>query len=279
MIRQEKTLIQQTQCYISANTDCVSKSNPLVGRFLLLWMFWLCTHWLQRGWDLLDIMDITTCSHWPEGVRSFRHHGCYDFGHIDQRVGSFRHHGCYDFVHADQTGWDLLDIMDVVTLYAMTRGGGIFLTSWMLRLCTHWPEGVGSFWHHGCYDFVRTDQREWDLLDIVHIDQRGWDLLDIMDVTTLDALARGGGIYWMSWVLRFCTNWPEGVGSFRHHGCYDFGRIDQRGWDLLDIVDVTTLYPLSMDVLTLYALTRGVGSFECHGCYDFVRTDQRGGIF
>ena len=30
---------------------------------------------------------------------------------------------------------------------------------------------------------------------------------------------------------------PE-VGSFRYHGCYDFVRTDQRGWDLLDFLDV-----------------------------------------
>ena len=51
----------------------------------------------------------------------------------------------------------------------------------MLRLWTRWPEGVGSFRPPGCYDFVR-------------IDQKGWDLLDVMDVTPLGALARGGGI-------------------------------------------------------------------------------------
>ena len=41
-------------------------------------------------------------------------------------MGSFRHHGRYDFVRTDQRGWDLLDIMDVTTLYALTSGGGIF---------------------------------------------------------------------------------------------------------------------------------------------------------
>ena len=51
--------------------------------------------------------------------------------------------------------------MDVMTSYALTRG-------------------VGSFRHHGCFDFARTDNT-W------------WDLLDIMDVTTLYALTRGGG--------------------------------------------------------------------------------------
>ena len=50
-------------------------------------------------------------------------------------------------------------------------------------------------------DFVRIDQRGWDLsdspgcYDFVRIDQRGWDLLDVMDLTPLDALARGGGIF------------------------------------------------------------------------------------
>ena len=41
-------------------------------------------------------------------------------------MGFFRHHGCCDVVRADQRGWDLLDIMDIMTLYALTRGGGIF---------------------------------------------------------------------------------------------------------------------------------------------------------
>ena len=47
------------------------------------------------------------------------------------------------------------------------------------------------------------------------------------------------------------------MGSFRCHGCCDFVRTDQRGWDLLDV----------MDVMTLYALTRGKGSFRLPGCY------------
>ena len=150
-------------------------------------------------------------------------------------MGSFRFPGCFNCVRTDQRGWDLLDIMDVTTLYALTRGGGTLQTCWMSWLCTHWPEGVGSFRHHACYHLVRTDQR-------------GWDLLDIMDVTTLYALTRGGGILqtcWMSWL---CTHWPEGVGSFRLAGCYDFVRTDQRGWDF----------------------------FRFPGCYDFVRADQRG---
>ena len=37
-----------------------------------------------------------------------------------------RHHGCYDFARIDQRGWDFFDIMDVMTLYALTRGAGIF---------------------------------------------------------------------------------------------------------------------------------------------------------
>ena len=39
--------------------------------------------------------------------------------------------------------------------------------------------------HHGCCDFVGTDQRGWDLLDIMDVNHRGWDLFDIMDVVTL----------------------------------------------------------------------------------------------
>ena len=80
---------------------------------------------------------------------------------------------------------------------------------------------MGSFRHHGCYDFVRTDQTGWDLLDIMDVNQRGWDLLDIMDVMTLYALTRGGGIFSTSWMC--------------------FVRTDPRGWDLLDITDVVTL--------------------------------------
>ena len=30
------------------------------------------------------------------------------------------------FLRTDQTGWDLLDIMDVTTLHALARSGGIF---------------------------------------------------------------------------------------------------------------------------------------------------------
>ena len=77
------------------------------------------------------------------------------------------------------------------------------------------------------------------------------------------------------------------MGSFRHHGCEAFVRTEQRGWDLLDFMDVMTLYTLGgdllgfevvrlfyaltrgggdlsdiMDVLTLYALTKGGGFFE-----------------
>ena len=143
--------------------------------------------------------------------------------------------------------------MDVTTLYALTRGGGTLQTCWMSWLCTHWPEGVGSVRHPGCYDFVRTDQR-------------GWDLLDVMDVTIWYALTRGGGI-------------------FRLPGCYDFVRTDQRGRDPSDLLDVTIWYALTrkgrdllnvMDVTIWYALTRGVGSVRHPGCYDFVRADQRG---
>ena len=63
---------------------------------------------------------------------------------------------------------------------------------------THWSVGFFCF---GCYDFVSIDQRGWDLLDthgcydFVRIDPGGWDLLDIMDVMTLYALPRGGGIF------------------------------------------------------------------------------------
>ena len=84
-------------------------------------------------------------------------------------MGSLRFLGCYDFVRAVQRGWDLLDFLDVMTLYAL-------------------PEGVGSFRFLGCYDFVRTVQS-------------GWDLLDFLDVMTLHALSRGGGIFEISWML------------------------------------------------------------------------------
>ena len=72
---------------------------------------------------------------------------------------------------------------------------------------------MGSFRLPGCYDFVRTVQRGWDLLDF------------------LDAMTR--------------THCPEGVGSFRLPGCYDCVRTVQRGWDLLDFLDAMTLYALS----------------------------------
>ena len=51
------------------------------------------------------------------------------------------------------------------------------------------------------YDFVRIDQRGWDLLDFPgcyafgRVGQRGWDLLDLLDVTILYALTRRGGIF------------------------------------------------------------------------------------
>ena len=103
-------------------------------------------------------------------------------------MGSFRLPGCYDFVRTVQRGWDLLDFLDAMTLYALSRRGGIFEISWMLCICTRCPEGVGSFRLPGCYDFVRTVQR-------------GWDLLDFLDVMTLYALSRGGGFLEISWML------------------------------------------------------------------------------
>ena len=36
--------------------------------------------------------------------------------HLVEEVGSFRFPGCYDFVRTDQRGWNLLDVMDVMTL-------------------------------------------------------------------------------------------------------------------------------------------------------------------
>ena len=57
---------------------------------------------------------------------SFKLAGRYGFARADQGVGSSRLPGCYDFVRADQKGWGLLDVMGVMTLYALTRGGGIF---------------------------------------------------------------------------------------------------------------------------------------------------------
>ena len=107
----------------------------------------------------------------------------------------------------------------------------------MLPLCTRCPEGVGSFRHPECYDFVRTDQR-------------GWDLLDFLDGMALYALTRGGGILQTCWTL-WQVRADQGVGSSRLPGCYDFVRADQKGWGLLDV----------MGVMTLYALTRGGGIF------------------
>ena len=94
----------------------------------------------------------------------------------------------------------------------------------MFWLCAHWPEGVGSSTCRGCYDFVRTDQRGWDLLgrgegffrhggcyDFVRADQRACDLLTFKHD---------------GWMLWFHTRWPEGVGSFRCHGwiCWHWQR-------------------------------------------------------
>ena len=116
--------------------------------------------------------------------------------------------------------------------------------SWMLWLCTHWPEWVGSFRYHGCYDFVRTDQRGWDLLDF----------LDVMFVRMLHVYKEYGGYYGphppprnpppphphptplhvRGWCVFIARAWS----AFRLPGCYDFVRADQRGWDLLDFLDV-----------------------------------------
>ena len=64
----------------------------------------------------------------------------------------------YSYVHADkftttrarilsaENGVNLLDIMDVMTLCALTRGGGIFYTSWMLCLyaCSMYRRSMGA---------------------------------------------------------------------------------------------------------------------------------------
>ena len=91
------------------------------------------------------------------------------------------------------------------------------------------PE-VGSFRYHGCYDFVRTDQRGWDLLDF----------LDLMFVRMLHVYKEYGRYYGPHPPPRNPPPTPPQpeVGSFRYHGCYDFVRTDQTGWDLLDFLDV-----------------------------------------
>ena len=68
------------------------------------------------------------CTRCPEGVGSFRFPGCYDSVRTvhAEGVGSFRLPGCYDFVRAVQRGWELLDFLDAMTLYALSGGGGIF---------------------------------------------------------------------------------------------------------------------------------------------------------
>ena len=40
---------------------------------------------------------------------------------------------------------------------------------WMLWLCTHCPQRVGSFRLPGGYDSVRAVKRGWDLLDFLHV--------------------------------------------------------------------------------------------------------------
>ena len=96
---------------------------------------------------------------------------------------------------------------------------------------------MGSFRFLGCFDFVRTVQR-------------GWDLLDFLDVLILYALSRGGGIFRFPGCYYFVRAVQRGW-DLRFLGCYDFVRAVQRGWDLLDF----------LDVMTLYALPEGVGSF------------------
>ena len=66
-------------------------------------------------------------------------------------MGPLRLPGWYDFALADQRGWDLLDIMDVTALYALSRGG------WDLLDFLDGPEGAFFFRFPGCYDFVRAD--------------------------------------------------------------------------------------------------------------------------
>ena len=54
---------------------------------------------------------------------SFRHPGCDGLYALSEGAGPLRLPGWYDFARADQRGWDLLDIMDVTALYALSRGG------------------------------------------------------------------------------------------------------------------------------------------------------------
>ena len=58
----------------------------------------------------------------------------------------------------------------------------------------------------GCYDFVRTVRRGWDLLDFLdamtlYALSRGGGILDFLDAMTLYALSRQGGIFQTSWML------------------------------------------------------------------------------
>ena len=79
--------------------------------------------------------------------------------------------------------------------------------------------------------------------------RRGWDLLDFLDVMfvrMLHVYKEYGRYYGPHPPPRNpppphphppTPPQPE-VGSFRYHGCYDFVRADQRGWDLLGFLDV-----------------------------------------
>ena len=60
-------------------------------------------------------------------------------------MGSFIFPGCNDFVRADQSGWDLLDFLDVMTLYALTRGGWDLLDFLDVRTLYALSRGGGIF--------------------------------------------------------------------------------------------------------------------------------------
>ena len=212
--------------------------------FKISWMCSLCTHW-PSGWDLWNVMDVKTLYALTKGVGSLRNHGCEDCVSTvstDPGGGIFGILWIWRLCTHWPSGWDLWDVMDVKTLYALTKGvgslrchgcedcvspgpwGGIIMVLKTLRALT---QGVRSLRYHGCEDFVCTDQ--------------------------------GGGIFEMSWMWRLCMHWPRGLGSLRNHGCEDC---------------------VSTDPLGYYGLEdKGVGSLRCHGCEDFVCSDQGGGIF
>ena len=134
--------------------DCVSPDQR-GGIFKISWMWSLCTNW-PRGWYLWDIVHAKTVSAPTKGVGSLRYHGYEDCVSPDQRGGIFKISWMWSLCTNWPRGWDLWDVMDLKTLRALTQGVRSLRyhgckdcvspdpglgSSWMWRLCMHWPRG------------------------------------------------------------------------------------------------------------------------------------------